>query len=270
MKYDEIIYEKKDVFAYITLNRPEKLNALTDNMLHEMSLALLDAESDDEVRVIILRGGGRAFSAGFDISPDVSTFSTAQDWRGHIKNGNDAFRTIWNIEKPVIAQVQGPCLGGGFELTFSCDFVVSSEKGFFGEPEILFGGCSMFFLLPLMVDMRVVKRLLFTGENVTAHEALKLNLISEVVPHEELDEAVLKLAKRIASLPAGTPQLNKRIINRVYNMLGAMEATLVSEDAAIYALTREREGELQEFYDLVDQVGTKEAIRIRNERFDKM
>ncbi|MGI6508527.1 MAG: enoyl-CoA hydratase/isomerase family protein [Saccharofermentanales bacterium] len=270
MNYTQTIFEKSNFLATITLNRPNKLNALTDRMMQEVRQALLDAELDEKIRVIVLKGAGRAFSAGFDLSPEVSTYSTAQEWREHITNGNTTFRTIWNIDKPVIAQVQGPCLGGAFDMSMACDIVISSEKGLFGEPEVLFGGCSMFMMLPFMTNMRIVKHILLSGENFSAQQALEWNIIDKVVPHEELEEATLKFARRMAALPIGTPQLNKRIINRIYNIMGVQEAILCSEDAAIYALTRSKSEESKEFFERVERDGTKAALKWRNERFENM
>lgn len=270
MEFTQIIYEKNKFVSTITLNRPQKLNALTDVMLREVQAALLDSEHDDEIRVIILKGAGRAFSAGFDLSPEVSTYSTAQEWRGHITNGNNVFRTIWEIEKPVIAMVQGYCLGGAFDLTMGCDIVISSDKGVFGEPENLFGGIPMYLMLPFLTDMRVVRRILLTGENFSAEQALAWNLITYVVPHDDLEAETMKLAKRIASLPFGTPQMNKRTLNRIYDMMGAKEAILTSGDTAIWALSRGPEKELDEFFEKVNTIGTKAALKWRNDKFQDL
>ncbi|WP_298028993.1 enoyl-CoA hydratase/isomerase family protein [uncultured Dysosmobacter sp.] len=270
MEFTQIIYQKEQFVSTIILNRPEKLNALTDVMLREVREALRDSDADDNIRVIILKGAGRAFSAGFDLSPEVSTYSTAQEWRGHITNGNETFRTIWEIEKPVIAMVQGYCLGGAFDFTMSCDIVISSDKGVFGEPENLFGGVPMYLLLPYITNMRVVRRILLTGENFSAQQALDWNLISYVVQHDRLEEETLKLAKRIAALPFGTPQLNKRTLNRIYDNMGAKEAIMTSGDAAIWALSRAKEPELSEFFEKVNTIGTKAALKWRNDKFEQL
>ena len=216
----------------------------------------------------MLTGAGRAFSAGFDLSPEVSTYETAQDWRGHISNGNDTFRAIWDTAKPVIAKVNGYCLGGGFDMTLACDVVIASETAKLGEPEVLFGGTSMYILLPFMTDMRTVKHILFSGENFSANQMLDWRLVTKVVPPEELDNAVADYAKRLATLPIGTPQLNKALMNRIYDLMGAREATLVSGDTAVYALTRKKSAESMEFYDRMKRDGTKAALQWRNARFD--
>ena len=267
MEYTQILYEKRKYLATITLNRPEKLNALTDLMLQEVKEALSDADRDDEIRVIVLTGAGRAFSAGFDLS--VSKYVTAQDWRGHITNGNGTFRAIWDTTKPVIAKVNGFCLGGAFDMSLACDVVIASETAKMGEPDVLFGGTQMYMMLPFMTDMRVVKNILLRGENFSARQMLEWNLVNEVVAPEELDAAVAAYAKRLATLPIGTPQLNKTLINRIYDMMGLRQATDVSTDVTVYALTRKKSEESMQFYDRVSKDGLKAALKWRNDRFEE-
>jgi len=268
MKFTQIIYEKKKFLATITLNRPEKLNALTDQMLRDVRAALSDADEDDKIRVIVLTGAGRAFSAGFDLSPEVSTYVTAQDWRGHISNGNGTFRAIWDTTKPVIAKVNGYCLGGAFDMSLACDIVIAADSAKLGEPDVLFGGTQMYMMLPFMADMRVVKNILLRGENFSAQQMKEWNIVNEVVPLEELDDAVYQYAKRLATLPIGTPQLNKTLMNRVYDMMGVRQATDISGDVTVYALTRKKSEESMQFYDRVNNEGLKAALKWRNARFD--
>ena len=232
---DFIIYEKKDCFASIALNRPKKLNALNDQMLTEVREALLDADADEQIRVVILKGNGRAFSAGFDVSADQTPKVTPADWNGHFSNAWKTFMTIWDMEKPVIAQVQGHCLGGGFDLTMACDLTIAAENAQFGEP-------------------------------ISAERALELGLINQMVPLESLEQAVLNLAKKLARLPLGTPNQNKRLINRAYELMNVREALTLSRDHAVHVLLS-KDGEALEFDRIVEQEGLKAALRWREAKF---
>ncbi len=263
---DFIIYEKKDCFASIALNRPKKLNALNDQMLTEVREALLDADADEQIRVVILKGNGRAFSAGFDVSADQTPKVTPADWNGHFSNAWKTFMTIWDMEKPVIAQVQGHCLGGGFDLTMACDLTIAAENAQFGEPEVLFAGTCMFLLLPWLTTMKLCKQILLTGEPISAERALELGLINQMVPLESLEQAVLNLAKKLARLPLGTPNQNKRLINRAYELMNVREALTLSRDHAVHVLLS-KDGEALEFDRIVEQEGLKAALRWREAKF---
>ncbi len=124
--------------ATLTLNRPDKMNALNDDLLLEMQHALDALERNTEVRAVIITGAGRAFSAGFDISPREKPFTTIQDWRDHVKLGNDTWFKIWRSRLPFVAAVNGFCLGGGCDLSMVCDITIAADTAQFGEPEIQF------------------------------------------------------------------------------------------------------------------------------------
>lgn len=256
----------KNAFAEIWLNRPEKLNALTDDMMARLRQAILDFDDDDDVKAIVLRGRGRAFSAGFDISPKENPLSTVSQWRKHLKNGNDAFRAIRYSEKPVIAAVHGPCMGGAFEMSMSCDLVIATPEAFFGETEVRFGGTAMFLLLPYLAPKRLAQRLLLTGDRIDAREALAGGLITTLVEAAELESAIAGYVQKLDALPPGTATMNKRALRRGYDMWGATEATELSEDLAILALMN-KEGGSAEFSRIAREEGLTAAIRWRDAQF---
>lgn len=264
MGFEHILYTEEAYLATITLNRPAKLNTFTDMMMVEVREALRLANENDEIRVIRVKGAGRAFSAGFDVS---AKRETAQEWQAHFQNGNDTFRAIWRSPKPVVAQIHGYCLGGAFDMMMACDLAICSEETKLGEPEVLWGGNSMCMLLPWSVGLKACKKILLTGQNMTAEEAIRLDLVNEVVPSDELEAAVQKLCRNMATIPLGTLPLNKKTINRAYEIMGVMEAIQASEEAAIYSLLAKSD-EACEFDRKVAELGMKAAIQWRNGRFD--
>jgi enoyl-CoA hydratase len=270
VEHKDILYSKENFVGTITLNRPQKHNALTQDMLIEMRRMLLGTEADDEVRVVVIKGaGGKAFSSGFDLSPDRGHKpQNGIEWRAHLQSNNNAFQTIWEMGKPVIAQVQGHCLAGAFDMMTACDLVVCTENSMFGEPEILFGGTSQYLMLPYVIDLRICKQLMLTGEKIDAQTALRANLVNYVVSEEEIDTVVANLCGRMCKLPYGTLQLNKRALNRAYDLMGVPEAVKMSLDAAHYSLVC-KSAEAQAFNDVVAEKGLKAAFAWRDEKFGK-
>ena len=152
--------------ATLTLARPEKMNALDDDILLEMQHALDALEQDESVRALIITGEGRAFCAGFDLSPREEPLTTVKDWRDHVKLGNDTWYRIWRSRLPVVAAVNGYCLGGGCDLSMVCDITLASEAAEFGEPEIQFQSAPPFAIMPWVLGMKKTKELLLTGDRI--------------------------------------------------------------------------------------------------------
>ncbi|MHA3723417.1 enoyl-CoA hydratase/isomerase family protein [Leucobacter sp. HY1910] len=251
----------------IWLNRPEKLNPLTDEMMLGMREAIGKFEQDPAVHAIVIRGRGRAFSAGFDISADSKPRSTVLEWRAHFRNGNDTFRAIRNSQKPVIAVTHGPCMGGAFEMALSCDIVIATPESFFGETEVRFGGTAMFMILPFVASPRLSQRLLLTGDRLSAEEALAEGVITHLVAESDINEKLQEYARKFAALPPGTAAMNKLALRRVFDLWGAAEATEMSEDLAIHAIMS-KEGTAVEFERITQEQGLAAAIRWRDAQFD--
>ncbi len=200
-EYQLIIYEKKGRAAAITINRPKLMNALNTTVANEMSDALVDAEADDNIRVIVITGAGdRAFCAGADIG-ELAVLSGVQA-RDFSLRAQSLTTLIERIRKPVVAKINGLCLGGGNEVAMSCDFRIASDKAAFGQPEINLG------IIPGMGGTQRLTRLMgktkavemnMLGEMIPAAEAHRLGLVNKVVPAEELDKAVDGLVERLVS-----------------------------------------------------------------------
>ncbi len=217
MNFKTIIYEKKDHVARITLNRPSVMNALNEEMRKDLKQALRNAEFDEDIRAVLITGSGGNFSAGADIKELLSLKTSAKvdDW---LKLYGIATLTeiITGMRKPVIAAVDGYCVGGGFELIQSVDIVIATDKAKFGATEIrvgLFPGGSGTQMLPRIVGLHKAKELIFTGNIISAEEAEKIGLVNKVVPVEKLEEEVEKLIKRILDKSPLIIALAKEAVN---------------------------------------------------------
>ncbi len=186
---DLVLYETRPPAAFITLNRPDKLNALSAGLLDELEAVLRRAVAEDEVKVVVLRGAGRAFSAGYDLSEEAADQPpTADEWRTVLARDVEVTMGLWRLPKPTIAAVRGWCLAGGCELAMACDMIVASDDARFGEPEIRYGSGPVTLLMPFLIGQKKTNELLFTGDVVDAAEAYRIGLVNRVVSGEELDE----------------------------------------------------------------------------------
>jgi enoyl-CoA hydratase len=263
--FEQIIVQRQGRRATISLNRPAKLNALTDQMLAELRTALSGIAADPGARVVVLKGEGRAFSAGYDMTPRGTEW-TVGGWQEHLHEGITTFQAIWRLPQPVIAQIHGPCLGGAFEMSMACDLAVASSDAFFGLPEVRFGGLPMYPLLPWLIGMRPAKYITMTGERLPAAEAHALHLINKVVPPDELDRAVGSLCDTLAQIPAGTLPLNKQALNRGYEIMGLLEAIRMGEDQSVLNFFVKSE-EALEFRKMIRSEGMKAAVAWLEARF---
>lgn len=252
--------------ATITLALPEKMNALGDDILLEIQHAMAGLEADANIRAVIITGSGRAFSSGFDLSPREKPFTTVQDWREHARLGNDTCLKIWRSRLPVIAAVNGFCLGGGCELSMVCDITIAADDAQFGEPEIQFQSAPPLAIMPWVLGMKKTKELMLTGGRLSAQEAERVGLVNRVVPAEALMDEARELAFKLAMIAPDAMQMNKQGINRSYEMRGfhaAMDAG-AETFALIHLLDSE---EKREFFDHAARHGLKAAFKWRDERF---
>jgi len=208
-------YEVRDNIAIITIDRPEALNALNIDVLGELEQAVVQAEKDQDVYVVIITGAGRSFVAGADIAQMKDL--TPDEARAFGEFGNRVFSKIESLTKPVIAAVNGFALGGGCELCMSCDIRIAGEKAKFGQPEVGlgitpgFGGTQR---LPRIVGLSKAKELIFTAQTIGADEALRIGLVSQVVPGEELMNTALDMAGKIAQNAQIAVRQSKAAINK--------------------------------------------------------
>jgi enoyl-CoA hydratase len=265
---DEIVrYERRGPAAWITMNRPDKLNALSRELVADLHAALGRAETDDEVKVVVLTGAGRAFSAGFDISPENETgIEGALGWRDELAHDIDLTMRVWSLPKPVIAAVRGWCLGGACELAMACDLIVAADDARFGEPEIRFGSGPVTLLMPFVLGEKKTNELLFTGDSLDAAEAERVGLVNRVVPRDELEAAVTGLVRKIAPTPLPVLRLTKIALTRAYEAMGLRQA--VSANLELSAMLNAAETpEQREFGRIARERGVKAALAWRDARY---
>ena len=273
MGYETITYEKQAPIAYVTLNRPEKLNALSEDLQLEVRDALEDAGwTDDEIRVIVLKGAGRSFSAGFDISSGGERPNAVQmrdrflEGKGFSASG--WWDVFWNNPKPIIAQIHGYCIAGGLATATFCDLRICSEDAKFGAPEIRTGGPYIPAVWPWVIGMSKARELLYTGNLIDAQEAKRLDLVNDIVSADELDEAVRQQAMTIAKLPKATVEYNKKLINMAYELMGVRQVIDRSmELEAVALVSPDSSPEIKEFEELRRSDGLKAALASTAERF---
>lgn len=259
--------EQRGDIAWLTIDRPRKLNALSVELMAELSRALTAAEADDSVKVVVLQGTEKSFSVGYDISQEVEMgVSTAEEWHAGLTNNVGLSMQVWGLTKPVIGAVSGWCLAGGCELAMACDIVIATEDARFGEPEIRFGSGPVTLLMPFVLGQKATNELLYTGDIVGADRAETLGLVNRVVPAAELDSVVEQTARRIALAPLSVLRYTKRTLNRAYEAMGLRDAVASNLDIAA-VLNSAATPERAEFTDLVATKGLGAALAWRDARY---
>ncbi len=211
----------------ITLNRPEKRNALDNRLRGEVFHVLEEADRDPDVRVSIIRGAGKCFSAGYDLradnraDPPYSTAPGEAYWPRHVMQG---WFGMWDLAKPVIAQVHGYCLAGGSELASACDLVYVAEDAQIGYPPVRLMSAPDMQFHPWMVGMRHALELMLTGDAISGTEAARIGFANRAYPAQELETRVLEIAGRVAKIPTDLQQLNKRSVHQAMEIMGMRAA----------------------------------------------
>ncbi|MBF0278855.1 MAG: enoyl-CoA hydratase/isomerase family protein [SAR324 cluster bacterium] len=267
--YENLLYEKgDDQIVRLTLNRPEKLNALNTPLMSDLKAALEQAELDEEIRVIIIKGAGRAFSAGYDLTPPPKGEGTKLPIelanKYHMKRNHDVWFTIWNLLKPVIAQVHGYCLAGGSELAFMCDLTIMAEDAQTGYPPVRSISTPDTLFHPWLGGIKMAKRMLFTGDTITGKEAAACGMATMAVPADKLEEETENIARRIALVPTDMISLTKKAINHSFEIMGFK--TALEYAAEIHDLSHTVPS-AQTFINTRNQKGLKAALVERDEKF---
>jgi len=261
MDYQTIIYEKKERIARVTINRPRVLNAIDMQTIKELIMVFRQIQSDDELRVVVLTGAGdRSFSTGHDIKESMGKSESVR------KVHTDVYElmfAIWNSGKAVVARVDGHCLGISLDLALVCDFTIASADSTFGEPEIRFSSGSEFPMLPWVVGMKQAKYLMLTGDTVSADEALRMGMVTKVVPKAELDAEVDTLTRKLSNVAAFAMKMNKSNINKAFEAMGFINGMSVAlENVSLLVVTETEERKI--FSTIKAEKGLKEAMAWRD------
>ena len=267
MPFDTIFYETDGPLATVTLNRPDKLNAINAAMVADLDAALDQAEADDQIKAIILAGAGRAFSAGFDLDMDADEAETdIGALRRELTDDFNIIMRFWDCPKPTIAAVHKYCLGSAMEMAVACDITISAENCRFGAPEVKFGSGIVALVLPWFIGPKRAKELLPTGDDkVTAQQALQYGLVNRVVADDRLLEEARSVAFDIAKNDSLAVRMTKQAINRTYDMAGMRDALLHALELDIEIESTETD-ESREFNEILRTKGTKAAIAWRDAR----
>jgi len=267
----KILFEKRGSIAEIRLNRPAKLNAIDSEMVDGLGKALDRAAQDDDIRVLLLRGAGRAFSAGFDLGGDktVAKDKHAEHVRAELQRDFDLIMRFWDFPKPTVAAVHGYCLGSSMEITAVCDITVAAEGCRFGAPEVRYGSGIVCMILPWIIGLKNARELLLTGtDKVDAHKAQTIGLINRVVPAGSLLQEATAVAEEIAQNDPVAVRLTKAAINRSVEITGLRKALDEALEIDIEIELTET-AESMQFNRIVESEGPKVALRWRMNEMHK-
>lgn len=277
MDFQDIIYERDGGKARIILNRPEKMNSLTRTLQRELREALWEADNDTGVHVVIIKGSGRTFSAGYDLTgsdgPRSGDAGNTTTYRGRSKIDDDAWHmeaaqrdrmTIFDMHKPVIAQIHGYCLAGGTDLALLCDIVIAAEDAVIGFPPVRSMGAPPAHMWTYHVGPQWAKRMLLTGDSISGADAARIGLVLQAVPREQLEEAVESLADRMCMIDPDLLAANKRTCNMALELMGAR--TIQRFAAEMDARAHLADG-VSQWRNDTRELGLKAALERRDNKF---
>src|SRR5713101_9150607 len=239
-----VTYATDGRVGIVTLNRPDKLNAISPELKRTLVECFHEADADPATSVVVVRAEGRSFSAGYDISPNPARAArrgNALAWHESLTDDVVLEMTPWDMRKPVIASVQGHCLGGGCELMMLCDLAIASDDAVFGEPEIRFSNVGPALIMPFVVGLRRARELLYFGDTIDAQTALSYGMVNRVVPRAQLQAETLKFARRMALISPEALVATKLATRRGAEAAGFRNAILAGLDvlAPLYAARTE-------------------------------
>ncbi|HZP57779.1 MAG TPA: crotonase/enoyl-CoA hydratase family protein [Dehalococcoidia bacterium] len=274
MELEAVNYEAQDRVARITLDRPERLNAINTRLVQDLRAALQAANDDPDVRVVVLRGAGRAFCAGYDLdwgtkAEDASQRAAAglwdpvRDYLGMSRNVR-AYMALWESPKPVIAQVHGWCVGGGTDMALCCDLIMAAEDARIGYPPARVWGEPTTVMWVYRLGLEHAKRLMLTGEALTGADAARLGLASAALPAGDLGRAVDELARKLATIPMNQLVMSKLLVNQAYENMGLRTTQMLG---TVFDGIARHTPEGIAWRDLAMKEGFREAVRRRDAPF---
>ena len=271
MSWNTIAYAVSERVATITLNRPDRMNAINDDLPRELAEAVRRADDDDDVHAIILQGAGSAFCAGYDLKEYAegdreNLYTQSMPWDPMIdyrlmKANTDAFSTLWRCYKPTIAKVHGFAVAGGSDIALCCDLIVMADDAKIGYPPTRVWGCPSTGMWVHRLGAQQAKRMLFTGDLIDGQEAVRIGLALESVPADQLDERVTALAARMSGVPKNQLMMQKLMINQAIDAQGMQNTQMVA--TLFDGITRHSPEGLW-FKELSERVGFQEAVRKRD------
>ena len=272
---DQVLYEVSNKIATITLNRPEKLNAMSQSLLDDLEGAFDRAKDDSSAKVVLLKGAGRSFCAGYDLAPDDWILTQyGADFDGPVNAVQDRedvtkileyWLRLWKFPKPIIAEVQGVCLSGAGELLAMADIVVAADNAKFGHPAGRDLGIPVTLSFwPLLIGMRKTKELLFTAKLIDGVEAERIGLVNQAVPADTLSSAALEMAHDVARTAEVGLRVSKLATNRWFENMGLLASTYSTADLDTFFHQSET---YVDFFKTVREEGMHAALQERAKKF---
>ncbi len=274
MTFETIDFSTADGVARIVLNRPERLNAINGRLIADLREAVIAANEESAVRVIVLSGAGRAFCAGYDLDAGTRAEDATQraqggnwdpvrDYQGMSRNVR-VFMSLWESPKPVIAQIHGWCVGGGTDMALCADLIYVAEDAQIGYPPARVWGEPTTVMWVYRLGLEHAKRLMLTGESLSGAEAERLGLASRAVPAAELPSIVDEMARKLASIPANQLAMSKLLVNQAYENMGLRATQLMG---TVFDGIARHTPEGVAWRDLAMKEGFREAVRRRDAPF---
>lgn len=267
-----VLYERDGRIGRITLNRPDKLNAINEELPVELRSAVEEANADDAVHVIVLSGAGRAFCSGYDLElyaevPGPNPGSQEMPWDPMVdyrtmSSKTACFMSLWRSFKPVICKVHGYAVAGGSDIALCSDIVIMAEDARIGYPPARVWGCPTTAMWVYRVGAERAKRLLLTGDLISGAEAFRIGLISQAAPAADLDLAVEKLAARMAGIPKNQLMMQKLMVNQAFENMGLSTTQMI---ATLFDGIARHTPEGVAWKTRAEEVGFKQAVRERDE-----
>jgi enoyl-CoA hydratase/carnithine racemase len=266
-KLDKMLYSVNGNIAILTINRPERRNALDADTLGQINVLMDRAENDEKVRVILINGNGDTFSSGFDLKDQMEKAPQGEQWKPILELDHKTIMRFWNSPKPTIAAVKGACLAGAFELSLACDLTICSKDSFFGEPELKFGAGIVTMLLPWVIGMKAAKTIILLGkDNISSSRALELGIVSEVTEDNKLLQKSLQVAKHISAVDPNLVKKTKKAINQSFETAGLHESLKKSLEID-YQIESRGSPDKKKFMEVARKEGMRAAIKFRDTRF---
>jgi enoyl-CoA hydratase/carnithine racemase len=263
--HPQLLLHHENRILYMTLNQPEKMNAMKDDMLDVFCQVVDAIENEDEVHVVVVRGAGPCFSSGYDIG------NTGESWRERadseanrrfFKRRYSFLDRVWNSPKPFIASVHSYCLAAASDLSNMCDITIASDDAVFGYPAVRWGGHTHRLTYPWNMPFKKAKEMMFTGDRITAQEAERRGMVNYVVPRAELEAKTKEVAERLLMTPLSGLIVNKISMNYARNVQGFQQAMQYSFQMAETNLFRKNE-----FFERAKEGGLKEALGWRDSKY---
>ncbi|MEZ5738148.1 MAG: enoyl-CoA hydratase/isomerase family protein [Burkholderiaceae bacterium] len=262
-----VLYERRGPVGLITLNRPQRMNAMDQQMLIDLDAVLDQAEADPDTGAVVVTGAGKGFSSGFDLKAQAgNTPIGVEQWREPLRRDFDTVMRFWHLKKPTIAAVHGPALAGACELAMACDITIATAGATFGEPELKFGAGIVVMILPWIVGAKIAREIILTGEDaLPAQRAYEIRMINRVVPEGTHVEEARAIGRRIAAFDRPLVSETKRALNRSYELMGMGQALEAALDIDLLIEGQGMESK-RLFLEIVRRDGLRAAIAWRDQR----